>query len=103
MNIEEVDSSRLVERLLGERVEVQLALGHDADGLLAGTLDPQAAGPHVWLDVHRVELVPLRRADDGLEAPEQGFGVGAHAAPPGSWRAAARRGWNTTRTSWELR
>src|SRR5215204_5520665 len=37
----------------------------------AWPLHPEAAGPHVGFDIHRVELVSTGRADNGLEALEQ--------------------------------
>src|SRR3712207_1900030 len=101
---EEVHGPRLVEGLLRDPLEVELPAWHHADGLPIGLLDPQAAGPDVRLNVHRVELVPLGGAKDGLETPEQGLGfraLGAHAAPP--CFAGPRLGWNSVRTSWEFR
>src|SRR5215212_12199282 len=107
--LEKVDRPGLVEGLLREPLQVQLPLGHDADGFLSRPLHPQGAGAYVRLDVHREELVPPGQADDGLETPEQGFGLvvlgvlDVHAAPPGSCWVEARSRWSTTRTSWELR
>jgi hypothetical protein len=48
------------------------------DTVLAGTVvvvvrvvQPQAARAHVWLDVHREELLAAREAHDRLERPQE--------------------------------
>ena len=88
--LEEMYGPGLVHGLLREPVKAQIPTRHNAYSLLARPLHPEAAGPHVRFDVHRIELVPCGRADHGLEAPEKrlyGLHAGTlsfHATPEGS-------------------
>jgi hypothetical protein len=59
--------------LLGEFLQSEIPGRHHADGFLTGMSNPEAAGAHVRLDVHRVEPLALGEADHGLEAPQQGL------------------------------
>ncbi|MGH3011607.1 MAG: hypothetical protein ACRDMY_07180 [Gaiellaceae bacterium] len=70
------DESEVEERAEGRRTRFdqlfdgQVALGYYLLVVVVRVIQPQAAGAHVRLDVHREELLTAREANDRLERPQ---------------------------------